>query len=111
MQPKRDTKAESNRRSKVCEVLASTGISRCVKMERAAGNAPLDLGPEASASLLGYALKESQAHRIRRPAITSTVRGLCRQARFTWEMDEHQGIVPRIPVWKTGVYLSTPMLD
>jgi hypothetical protein len=26
-------------------------------------------------------------------------------------MDEHQGIAPCIPVWKTGVYLSTPMLD
>src|SRR5437867_12340557 len=25
-------------------------------------------------------------------------------------MDEHQGIAPSIPVWKTGVYLSTPML-
>ena len=27
------------------------------------------------------------------------------------EMDEHQGSVPCIPVWKTGVYLSTPMLE
>ncbi len=26
-------------------------------------------------------------------------------------MVEHRGIAPRIPVWKTGVYLSTPMLD
>ena len=26
------------------------------------------------------------------------------------EMDEHQGSAPCIPVWKTGVYLSTPML-
>jgi hypothetical protein len=25
------------------------------------------------------------------------------------KMDEHQGIAPCIPVWKTGVYLSTPM--
>jgi len=25
-------------------------------------------------------------------------------------MDEHQGSAPCIPVWKTGVYLSTPML-
>src|SRR5216117_792070 len=25
-------------------------------------------------------------------------------------MDEHQGSAPGIPVWKTGVYLSTPML-
>ena len=27
------------------------------------------------------------------------------------EMDEHQGSAPCIPVWKTGVYLSTPMPD
>ena len=26
-------------------------------------------------------------------------------------MDEHQGSAPCIPVWKTGVYLSTLMLD
>src|SRR5438105_10774903 len=26
-------------------------------------------------------------------------------------MVEHQGSAPCIPVWKTGVYLSTPMLD
>ncbi len=26
-------------------------------------------------------------------------------------MVEHRGIAPRIPVWKAGVYLSTPMLD
>ena len=26
-------------------------------------------------------------------------------------MDEHQGSAPCIPVWKTGVYLSTPMLE
>jgi len=26
------------------------------------------------------------------------------------KMDEHQGSAPCIPVWKTGVYLSTPML-
>jgi len=44
--------------------------------------------------------KYPQAHRIWHPAITSTVRALCRQARFTWEMVGHQGIVPRIPVWK-----------
>ena len=28
----------------------------------------------------------------------------------TGEMVEHQGIAPCIPVWKTGVYLSTLML-
>jgi hypothetical protein len=27
------------------------------------------------------------------------------------KMDEHQGSAPCIPVWKTGVYLSTPMLE
>jgi hypothetical protein len=26
-------------------------------------------------------------------------------------MVEHRGIAPCIPVWKTGVYLSTPMLE
>lgn len=26
-------------------------------------------------------------------------------------MVEHQGIAPCIPVWKTGVYLSTPILE
>ena len=41
---------------------------------------PLDPAPEAGTSLLGYALVE------------------------------HQGIAPCIPVWKTSVYLSTPML-
>ena len=24
---------------------------------------------------------------------------------------EHLGIAPSIPIWKTGVYLSTPMLE
>jgi hypothetical protein len=33
---------------------------------------------------------ESQAHRIWQPAITSTVRGLCRESRFAWEMDGHE---------------------
>jgi hypothetical protein len=56
LQPKynRDTKAELNRRSQACDVLAGTGV-------RVA------------------------------------------------EMVEHQGIAPCIPVWKTGVCLSTPM--
>jgi hypothetical protein len=56
LQPRRDTKAELNRRSQVCETLAGTGV---------------------------------------------------RIARVV----EHQGIAPCIPVWKTGVYLSTPMLE
>ena len=40
--------------------------------------------------------------------------GLCSPRRHrdfaSREMVEHQGIAPYIPVWKTGVYLSTPML-
>ena len=80
----RDTKAELNHRSQICEVLTGTGISHRGK-------------------------RESQAHRIGHPAITSTVRGLCRRNRFTWEMDGHEGSAPSIPVWKTGVCLSTPM--
>ena len=55
-------------------------------MVRAAGNAPAlwpcAAPPEAGASLLGYAL------------------GV---------MDGHQGIAPCTPVWRTGMYLSTPM--
>jgi len=46
----------------------------------------------------------------------------CRHSRFNWgkwlakpkpwrRLVEHQGIAPCIPVWKTGVYLSTPMLE
>ena len=82
MQPDRDTKAELNRRSQVCEVLTGTGISRRGKWTERRVTLPLDLAPEASASLLGYTLKQ---------------------------MVEHQGSAPCIPVWKTGVYLSTPM--
>ena len=79
--PRRDAKAELNRRSQACEVLADTGISRRVKWTERRVSLPLDLAPEASASLLGYTL----------------------------EMDGHVGSAPTIPVWKTGVYLSTPM--
>jgi hypothetical protein len=49
---------------------------------------------------------ESQAHRSWRPAITSTVRGLCRRASFTWERWSRcwhtatKGIAPCIPVWR-----------
>ena len=70
-----------NRRSQACEVLAGTGISRRVKWVERRVTLPLALAPEASASLLGYAL-----------------------------LVEHQGIAPCIPAWKAGVYLSTPML-
>jgi hypothetical protein len=34
LQPKRDTKAELNRRGQVCEALADTGISRRVKSKK-----------------------------------------------------------------------------
>ena len=45
-----------------------------------------------------------------------------RQTEFNWgkwlawpkpgrRLVEHLGIAPSIPVWKTGVYLSTPMLE
>jgi len=61
----RDAKAELNRRSQVCEILAGTGISRRKKY--------------------------SQAHRIRCPTITSAVRGLCRHAGFTWEIGRASG--------------------
>ena len=84
MQPDRDTKAELNRRSQACDVLTGTGISRRGKWTERRVTLPLDLAPEASASLLGYTLKQ---------------------------MDGHEGSAPSIPVWKTGVYLSTPMLE
>ena len=73
--PLRDTAARP------VKVLADTGISRRVKWSERRVTLPLALAPEASASLLGYAL-----------------------------MVEHLGIAPSIPAWKTGVYLSTPML-
>ena len=75
--------AELNRRGQACEVMTGTGFT--------------------SREM------ESQAHRSQRPAITSTVRGLCQRAGFTWEMDGHEGSAPSIPVWKTGVCLSTLM--
>ena len=53
----RDTKAELNHRGEVCEALAGTGISRRVKWSERRVTLPLDLAPEASASLLGYALE------------------------------------------------------
>ena len=58
----RDTKAELNRRGQVCEALTDTGISRRVKWSERRVTLPLSLAPEASASLLGYALKDSPAH-------------------------------------------------
>ena len=54
--PRRGAKAELNRRSQACEVLAGTGISRRVKWSERRVALPLTLAPDASASLLGYAL-------------------------------------------------------
>ena len=117
----RDTKVELNHRSQACEGPGRHRYSRRVKWSERRVTLPLALAPEASASLLGYALKNSPAHRTRRPAITSTVRGLCQQTEFNWgkwlarpkpwrRLVEHLGIAPSIPAWKAGVYLSTPML-
>src|ERR1022692_4970445 len=75
---------------------------------------PLALAPEASASLLGYALKKTPQRT--EPGIRPLLRP-CEVSAGTPgstgenEMVEHQGIAPCIPVWKTGVYLSTPMLE
>jgi len=57
LQPERNAKAELNHRGEACEVLADTGISRRVKWSERRVTLPLTLAPEASASLLGYALK------------------------------------------------------
>ena len=72
---------------------------------------PLALAPEASASLLGYALKKTPQRTERgiqpllRPCeVSAGTPGSTGEN----EMVEHQGIAPCIPVWKTGVYLSTP---
>ena len=85
----RDTKAELNHRGQICEVLIVTGISH-------RGNK----NPKRT---------ESGVRPGGRAQAPSTVRGLCRRNRFDWEMVGHQGIAPCIPVWKTGVCLSTLM--
>ena len=54
-----NAKAELNRRGEVCEALAGTGISHRVKWSERRVTLPLDLAPEASASLLGYALERN----------------------------------------------------
>jgi hypothetical protein len=56
---KSDAKAELNRRSQACEVLAGTGV-RVARKEK---------------------------------------------------LVEHEGSAPSTPVWKTGMFLSTPMLE
>ena len=87
----RDAKAELNHRSQDCEFLADTGISRREKRNPKRTESDVRPGGRAQAP--------------------STVRGLCRRTRFTWEMDGHEGSAPSTPVWKTGVCLSTPMPD
>jgi hypothetical protein len=84
LQPVRDAKAELNRRSQVCEILAGTGISRrkSIPKRTEPGARPLLRPCEVSAGMTGSLGK----------------------------MDEHQGIAPCIPRWKRSVYLSTPML-
>jgi hypothetical protein len=85
LQPIHDAKAELNRRSQVCEILAGTGISRrkSIPKRTEPGARPLLRPCEVSVGMPGSLGK----------------------------MDEHQGIAPCIPRWKRSVYLSTPMLD
>ena len=55
-------------------------------------------------------LSEEQAAVVRNMAATSDE--LAPGQRFaSRELVEHQGIAACTPVWKTGVYLSTPMLE
>jgi len=56
-----NAKVELNHRDQTCEVLIDTGISRRVKWSKRRVTLPLVLAPEASASLLGYALKNPSA--------------------------------------------------
>ena len=51
-----DAKAELNRRGQASEVLADTGFRVALKWSERRVTPPLTLAPEASASLLGYAL-------------------------------------------------------
>jgi hypothetical protein len=85
LQPVRDAKAELNRRSQVCEILAGTGISRrkSIPKRTEPGAQPLLRPCEVSVGMPGSLGK----------------------------LDEHQGIAPCIPRWKRSVYLSTPMLE
>ncbi len=43
--------------------------------------------------------------------LSAARRGAVRTSRLPNELVEYQGSAPCIPVWKTGVYLSTPMLE
>ena len=110
----RDTKVELNHRSQACEGPGRHRYSRRVKWSERRVSRPLPLAPEASASLLGYALKKTPQRT--EPGIRPLLRP-CEVSAGTPgstgedEMVEHQGIAPCIPVWKTGVYISTPMLN
>ena len=93
----RDAKAELNRRSQVCEVLTGTGNSRRVK-KWSAGS--------AARSRCGEATDE----RLARTLAPATVGHAAAHRAAVRKMDGHVGSAPCIPVWKTGVYLSTLML-
>jgi hypothetical protein len=90
LQPVCDAKAELNRRSQVCEILAGTGV-RVAKVSPSA--------PNPAPGLVAV-------RKHLRPCEVSV--GM--PGSFG-KMDEHQGIAPCIPRWKRSVYLSTPMLE
>ena len=96
----RDTKVELNHRSQACEGPGRHRYSRRVKWSERWVPPPRDPAPEAGASLLGYALINSPAHCTWRPAITSTVRGLCRQTGFNW--GKWSSIWVSLPVFRFG---------
>jgi hypothetical protein len=77
-----------NHRSQVCEVLAGTGISRRKKT-----------GARTAESASSKQVNDNSLVKI---SAGSTVRAPAK-------MDGHVGSAPTIPVWKTGVYLSTLM--
>ena len=90
--------------------LTDTGI-RVAKWSGRRVTLPLGLAPEASASLLGYALKnpkrtESGFRPLLRPCGVSAGR-----LDSLGKVDGHEDTASSTPVWKTGVCLSTPMPD
>ena len=114
LQPNRDTKVELNHRSQACEGPGRHRYSRRVKWSERRVSRPLSLAPEASASLLGYALKKTPQRTapgvrpLLRPCeVSAGLPGSTGES----EMVEHQGIAPCIPVGKTGVYASTTMRE
>ena len=106
---KSDTKAELNRRSQACDGPDRHRCSHRVKWSARRVTLPLALAPEASASLLGYALKnpkrtESGFQPLLRPCGVSAGR-----LDSLGKMDGHESNALSISVWKTDVFLSTPM--